>query len=87
MNAIYTHCWKSQREQRKNRSFIREFWCYQDEDDYTPFKRIPSKQRMGTRKTKDKQRIHNYHGCLIERENAIIHSKQLKAMYLRVEMY
>jgi hypothetical protein len=27
---IYDHCWKSQREKRCNRSFIRMFWSYQD---------------------------------------------------------
>lgn len=28
MKLIFDHCWKSQREQRKNRPFIREFWRY-----------------------------------------------------------
>ena len=28
MSQIFDYCWKTQREQRANRSFIRLFWCY-----------------------------------------------------------
>ena len=48
MEQIYDLCWKNQREQRKNRPFIREFWKYQDqvgEDNYITFKSHEEKDR------------------------------------------
>ena len=51
MELIYDHVWKGQRETRKNRSFIREFWRYADscgDDNYVTFHR-EEKTKINTR--------------------------------------
>lgn len=52
MIQIYDNCWKSQREKRCNRSFIRMFWLYQDSvglDNYQTFKLTEPKNRPTVR--------------------------------------
>lgn len=74
LEQIFDICWKGQREARKNRSMIREFWRYMDsvgEDNYPTFKGIEEQRRqMGTRNN-NKLKINNYSGNLIERENGV----------------
>lgn len=87
MEQIFDKCWKSQREQRKNRSFIRKFWRYQDsvgEDNYMTFK-VTELGRSGiaTRKNNIKQNINNYIGCFVERDNAVVLCKELMALHLK----
>jgi hypothetical protein len=53
MEQIFDKCWKTQREQRKNRSFIRKFWRYQDQvgpDNYPTFVVQVDNNRITTRR-------------------------------------
>jgi len=52
MSLIYDKCWKTHREYRSDRSFIREFWHYQNNcgpDNYKTFQAQESKNRQNLR--------------------------------------
>ena len=52
IREIFMNFWKPQLEKRKNKSFIREFWCYKDGDadgDQPTFKATEQKNRITTR--------------------------------------
>ena len=73
MKDVY-EIWKKQREERKNRSFIRFFWQYQDsvgEDNYATFQTTHVKNKTNLR-CNNKARMNGYAGMFIERENAVI---------------
>jgi len=73
MNQVYS-IWKTQREDRKNRSFIRYFWHYQDsvgEDNYACFQTSHPKNKTSLR-CNIKARMNGYAGMFIERENAVV---------------
>jgi hypothetical protein len=73
MIQIYDHCWKSQRENRNNRPFIRDFWHYQESvgpDNYQTFKISEPKTRPNVR-GHTRQKICNYKGAFQERSNAV----------------
>ena len=72
MSQIYDHCWKTQRELRANRSFIRLFWWYQDkvgDDNFATFAQTAQKSRPNVR-LKIQAQVNNYCNCFIERESS-----------------
>lgn len=89
IEQIFDFCWKSQREKRKNRSFIRKFWRYQDsvgEDNYITFKVLEEKDKINLRGDNIKRKLNNYNGCFVERENAVLLCKELQALHLKTQL-
>lgn len=85
MTQIYKECWKTQREVRKNRPFIRDFWHYQEyvgEDNYPTFKIQEEKKGPSTRGN-IKQKMNIYAGIFIERENAVILASMISHLHTR----
>lgn len=82
MGQIYDHCWKTQRELRANRSFIRLFWWYQDkvgDDNFPTFAQTTQKTRPCVR-LKIQAQVNNYCNCFIERESSANLCFELQAM-------
>lgn len=82
MREVY-NIWKKQREERKNRSFIRFFWHYQDsvgEDNYATFQTSHVKNKTNLR-CNPRTRMNGYAGMFIERENAVILSDLVSHMH------
>ena len=89
---VFNKLWKNEREKRKNRSFIREFWKYQDqvgEDNYATFVpaedktvRVPSARQNAIQVTR---RLEMYNGCFIERDNSTKLLTELVALHTKAD--
>ncbi|MEC8428564.1 MAG: hypothetical protein VXZ35_09065 [Pseudomonadota bacterium] len=83
MKKVYD-IWKTQREKRSNRSFIRFFWHYQDnvnlDDNYATFQTTLANKKQNLR-CNIKTRMNSYAGMFIERENAVILSDLVSHMH------
>ena len=74
MEKLWQH-WKTAREVRKNRSFIRMFWVHQDdlEKPYKTFQRAKIDTKHYTRgKRNQDHRIKAYGSKFVERDNAVM---------------
>lgn len=86
MSQIYDHCWKTQRELRANRSFIRLFWWYQDkvgDDNFATFAQTAQKSRPNVR-LKIQAQVNNYCNCFIERESSAHLCFELQTMNQKI---
>ena len=68
------YVWKNQREKRSNRSFLRQFWSYQDnyggDHNYITFKVTDHTINRSTRPN-PRNKQNNYINGFIERSNAV----------------
>jgi hypothetical protein len=83
MERIYDTCWKNDREYRSDRSFIREFWTYQNAygpDNYNTFQPQEQKNKQAFLRGNHKQKKLIYQGCFMEREAAIVLCQQLQSL-------
>jgi hypothetical protein len=84
MHQIYDICWKNQREYRSDRSFIREFWCYQNAygpDNYKTFQTQEVKTKQSYLRANYRQKKLIYQGCFMEREAAIVLTDEIKLLF------
>jgi len=81
--------WKSQRENRKNRSYLRDFWYKKDgveSDEHHTFRNQEGKTKIHTRGFNIKVKIKNYSDCFCERENAVEFCKELENMHNSIKI-
>ena len=84
MEKIYDHCWKNTREDRKNRSYIRQFWVHQDdmEKPYKTFLRPKGDTKHYTRRRGNQDyRIKSYGSKFVERDNAVMFCEYLQSAH------
>ena len=89
IDHLYNPLWKNDREKRKSRSFIREFWNSQQDvgdDNYVVFTIQSEKSKMKLRTNDVKQKLHNYTQCFQERESASIFCKELITIHSKTSL-